>query len=122
MVFTDASDEGIIKASIRSAGELNIFELLQESSDLFVKFGGHKAAAGLSMPKDNLETLKKNANEFLSNIPEILRTTQDSVDLEITPDEVTPTLVKTLEMLEPFGMGNEKPVFKIVGSNLSPMT
>ena len=118
MVFTDASEEGIIKASIRSAGELNIFNLLQESSDLFIKFGGHKAAAGLSMPKDNLQMLKENANKFLSNIPEILRTKQDTVDLEIKPEEVTPNLVKTLEMLEPFGMGNEKPIFKMSGIKL----
>jgi len=118
MVFSDAGEEGIIKASIRSAGELNIFNLLQESSDLFIKFGGHKAAAGLSMPKENLEKLKSNANKYLNEIPEILRTKQDSVDLTITPEEVTPTLVKTLEMLEPFGMGNEKPIFKMSGIKL----
>ena len=118
MVFTDASEEGIIKASIRSAGDLNIFNLLQESSELFIKFGGHKAAAGLSMPKKNLEQLKESATKYLEEIPEILRTKQDSVDLNITPEEVTPNLVKTLEMLEPFGMGNEKPVFKMYGIKL----
>ena len=118
MVFTDGSEEGIIKASIRSAGELNIFNLLQESSDLFVKFGGHKAAAGLSMPKENLEKLKENATKYLEDIPEIIRTKQDSVDLTIKPEEITPKLVKTLEMLEPFGMGNEKPVFKMTGIRL----
>ena len=118
MVFTDAGDEGIIKASIRSAGELNIFNLLQESSDLFIKFGGHKAAAGLSMPKENLPQLIQNAELYLEKIPEILRMKQDIVDLEIRPEEVTPTLVKTLEMLEPFGMGNEKPIFKMSGIKL----
>ncbi len=98
--------------------DLNIFNLLQESSELFIKFGGHKAAAGLSMPKKNLEQLKEGAIKYLEEIPEILRTKQDSVDLTITPEEVTPTLVKTLEMLEPFGMGNEKPVFKMSGVKL----
>jgi single-stranded-DNA-specific exonuclease len=118
MVFTDAGEDGIIKASIRSAGKLNIFDLLQESSELFIKFGGHKAAAGLSMPKENLDKLKENAINYLDNVPEILRTKQSSVDLVISPEEVTPTLVKTLEMLEPFGMGNEKPVFKMSGVRL----
>ena len=118
MVFTDAGEEGIIKASIRSAGELNIFNLLQESSDLFIKFGGHKAAAGLSMPKANLEKLKENAQNYLKEIPEIIRTKQNTIDLNINPEEVTPSLVKTLEMLEPFGMGNEKPIFKMCGVKL----
>ncbi len=113
MVFTDASEDGIIKASIRSAGKLNIFNLLQDSSNLFVKFGGHKAAAGLSMPKKNLEQLKINAANYLKEIPEILRTRQDSVDLSVLPEDITPRLVKSLELLEPFGMGNEKPIFKM---------
>ena len=86
IVFTDASEEGIIKASIRSAGELNIFEALQSCSDLFIKFGGHKAAAGLSMPKENLDQLKDRLHHFLKDIPEIVRTRQARVDMEIKPE------------------------------------
>ena len=70
------------------------------------------------MPKENLEKLKESATKYLEDIPEILRTKQDSVDLTIKPEEITPKLVKTLEMLEPFGMGNEKPVFKMTGIRL----
>lgn len=118
IVFSDSEEEGIIKASARSAGELNIFNLLDDNKDLFVKFGGHKAAAGLSMPKENLEQFKENMNNALSEIPEIERTVQKLYDLEVEPEEITPTLVKSLDMLEPFGMGNEKPVFKLRGGYL----
>jgi single-stranded-DNA-specific exonuclease len=118
IVFSDSENDGIIKASARSAGDLNIFELLDANKDLFVKFGGHKAAAGLSMPKENLEQFKENMNSMLSGIPEIQRTVQHLYDLEITPEEITPSLLKALDMLEPFGMGNAKPTFKLKGGFL----
>jgi single-stranded-DNA-specific exonuclease len=119
IVFTDAEEEGIIKASARAAGDLNIFSCLNECKEYFVKFGGHKAAAGLSMPKENLEPFKKKMNELLKEIPSIERTAQFSYDLDIAPQEITPRLVKELEGLEPYGMGNEKPLFRMKGIKLA---
>lgn len=119
LVFTDSEDEGIIKASARSAGELNLFDLLKSQEHLFKKFGGHKAAAGLSMPKENLAQLRQSLTDHLKTVPSIERTVQDYYDLEITPDEINPRLLKELEMLEPFGMGNEKPLFKVKGLTLA---
>ncbi len=119
IVFTDAEEEGIIKASARAAGDLNIFFCLNECKEYFVKFGGHKAAAGLSMPKENLEPFKKKMNELLKEIPSIERTAQFSYDLDIAPQEITPRLVKELEGLEPYGMGNEKPLFRMKGIKLA---
>jgi len=119
VVFTNAEQEGIIKASARSAGDLNIFNLLQECSDLFVKFGGHKAAAGLSMPKENLSAFKEKMETLLREIPVIERTAQDHYDLDIAPEEINPKLVKELDLLEPFGMGNEKPIFRMKGVKLT---
>ncbi len=118
IVFTNSSEKGIIKASARSAGELDIFECLNACSELFVKFGGHKAAAGLSMKEENIHLFRSKMNSLLSNIPEIARTVQDSYDLEISADEINPKLAKSLEMMEPFGMGNAKPLFKTKGIKL----
>ncbi|MBC98868.1 MAG: single-stranded-DNA-specific exonuclease RecJ [Halobacteriovoraceae bacterium] len=119
IVFTNAEQEGIIKASARSAGDLNIFNLLQECSDLFAKFGGHKAAAGLSMPKENLPLFREKMEGLLREIPLIERTKGEHYDLEIAPQEINPKLVKELDLLEPFGMGNEKPIFKMKGIKLT---
>lgn len=113
IVFTQSETPGVLKASARSAGELNLFECLQECSDLFVKFGGHKAAAGLSMNEENLPAFIKRMNEMLAEIPAIQRMQQDSYDLEISPEEIDARLVKELEKLEPYGMGNPKPIFKM---------
>lgn len=119
IVFTNTEEEGIIKASARSAGDLNIFNLLQECNDLFIKFGGHKAAAGLSMPKENLPAFKEKMEAQLRQIPVIERTRQDHYDLDIAPEEINPRLVKELDFLEPFGMGNEKPIFRMKGVKLT---
>lgn len=118
IVFTDAEEKGVIKASARSAGELSIFDCLKKQEDLFIKFGGHKAAAGLSMPKENLPEFIKRMNALLKEIPANIRTTQSSFDIDLMPEEITPTLVKELELLEPFGMGNQRPVFRVQGLDL----
>lgn len=113
IVFSDAEDKGIIKASCRSAGELNLFNLLESCKDLFIKFGGHKAAAGLSMKIENLDTFKLRMNQTLSKIPEIERTVQDQYDINISFDDINKQLVTELELMEPFGMGNERPKFRM---------
>ena len=119
LVFTDSEQEGIVKASARSAGDLNLFNLLKDQEHLFIKFGGHKAAAGLSMPKENLAQLRQGLTESLKTVPSIERTVQDYYDLEILPTEINPRLLKELEMLEPFGMGNQKPLFRVKGLKLA---
>lgn len=118
IVFTDSEEKGIIKASARSAGSLNLFNCLKENEELFIKFGGHHAAAGLSMPKENLKSFKTNMLTTVSKFPAIERTVQNYYDIEITPKEINPRLLKELELLEPFGMGNQKPIFKMKGFRL----
>jgi single-stranded-DNA-specific exonuclease len=118
IVFTNSEHEGIIKASCRSAGTLDIFNLLKQNEQLFIKFGGHKAAAGLSMPKENLLEFIKKMNELLKDVPAIERTRMEFYDLEIDAKEINPKLMRDLDILEPFGMGNEKPIFKMKGVNL----
>lgn len=118
IVFTDSEHDGIIKASCRSAGNLDIFNLLKAQESLFIKFGGHKAAAGLSMPKDNLRAFIDNMNASLQDVPAIVRTRMDFYDLDIDASEINPQLMRDLDLLEPFGMGNEKPKFRIKGVKL----
>lgn len=113
IVFTNSEDKGVIKASCRSAGDLNLFDALKACEDLFLKFGGHKAAAGLSMVEENLAEFKTRMNDYLQSIPELGRTVQDHYDLEISFNDINKQLVKELESMEPFGMGNERPTFRM---------
>jgi single-stranded-DNA-specific exonuclease len=118
IIFTDSEHPGVIKASCRSAGTLDMFNLLKKNEHLFIKFGGHKAAAGLSMKKENLREFITNMNNLLKEIPAIERTRMEFYDLEIEAGEINPQLMRDLDLLEPFGMGNEKPMFKIKGVHL----
>jgi len=113
IVFTNAEETGIIKASCRSAGELNMFELLKECEDLFIKFGGHKAAAGLSMKAENFTKFKDRMNSLLEKTPLELRTKRSHFDMELSLEEINAQLLKDLEKMEPFGPGNEKPIFRM---------
>lgn len=119
IIFTNAEEEGVIKASCRTAGDLNIFDLLDQCKQHFIKFGGHKAAAGLSMKKENFPAFKRQMLELLGEMPASLRTKISSFDLEIGIEEINATLVKDLEKLEPFGPGHEKPVFRMKNAQIS---
>ncbi len=119
IVFTNAEEDGVIKASARSAGELNMFEMLDQCKDFFIKFGGHKAAAGLSMKKENFEAFKEKMYSLLRNIPFNLRTKASAFDVELGLEEINAGLVKDLEKLEPFGPGNDKPVFRMKNAHIS---
>jgi single-stranded-DNA-specific exonuclease len=110
IVFT-RSEEGKIKASARTAGELNLFDALNECSEFFLKFGGHKAAAGLTMLEENLGAFTEKIKLVVKRKPEILRTKSISYDIELRPQDITPSLVRSLDLLEPFGPGNERPIF-----------
>jgi single-stranded-DNA-specific exonuclease len=118
MVFTDSEDTNIIKASCRSAGDLNLYECLKQCSDLFLKFGGHKAAAGLSMSKENFPLFKERMNNILVAIPEIERTVQEHYDILLGFQEIDKKLIKELELMEPFGMGNSRPKFKMINAKI----
>lgn len=119
IIFTNAEEEGVIKASCRTAGELNIFDLLEQCKELFIKFGGHKAAAGLSMKKEHFPAFKMKMTELLRSIPFNLRTKTSSFDVEIGLEEIDAKLVKDLELLEPFGPGNERPIFRMKNAQIA---
>lgn len=107
-VLTDG--EGCVKGSGRSIEAYHMFEALVEVKDLLLKFGGHPMAAGLSLPEENVEEFRRRLNA------EAALTQEDFVekiwvDVPMPLEYVSEALVKELELLEPFGQGNEKPQF-----------
>ena len=108
IVLTDA-EEGI-KGSGRSIPGYHMFEELNKVADLFTKFGGHPMAAGMSLPKENLSTLRKQLNENCTLTEEDL-TEKVSIDIAMPVQYVSEAFVEELKVLEPFGNGNSKPLF-----------
>lgn len=110
LVFTDASEEGQIKASGRSIDDYDMFTELSAFRSLFLRFGGHKMAAGLTMEKKNLETLRDGLNARCT-----LTQTQlmplVMIDAAMPLGYISEEVIVDLEKLEPFGRANEKPLF-----------
>ena len=108
IILTD-SEEGV-KGSARSIEHYNMIEGLSRQRELLKKVGGHPMAAGLSLLPSNIETLRTRLNEGTE-------LTEDMLIPKITIDALLPlgylseVLVDELKLLEPFGKGNEKPLF-----------
>ncbi len=107
-VLTGAK-EGI-KGSGRSIEAYHMYEKLNECKEFLTKFGGHKLAAGLSMKEADLEAFRNKLNAKANLSREDL-TEKVLIDMQMPFLGVTQALVEELELLEPFGKGNTKPVF-----------
>jgi single-stranded-DNA-specific exonuclease len=108
IVLTDA--EHGVKGSGRSIEVYNMFEELSGCRDLFLKMGGHPMAAGLSLLPENVELLRTtlNQNTLLTDdmlVPKV------TIDIHLPLGFINEQLVNELKVLEPFGKGNEKPLF-----------
>ncbi len=108
IVLTKAQ-EGV-KGSARSIEAYHIFDKLTECTDLLDRFGGHPMAAGLSLQEQNIELLRQKLNEQCGLTDEDL-TVKISIDIVLSLSYLSEALIEELELLEPFGKGNEKPVF-----------
>lgn len=107
-VLTDA-EEGV-KGSGRSIDGYHMYEELNKCKELLTKFGGHRLAAGLSLPKENVGEFREMLNKKCTLTEEEMKE-KVTIDMEMPFGCVTEGLVKELELLEPFGKGNTKPVF-----------
>lgn len=108
IVLTKAH-EGV-KGSARSIEQYNMFEELTKCKEYLGKFGGHPMAAGLSLAEDNIEPLRNALNER-TTLTEDDFINKISIDVQMPLGYVKEELVEELELLEPFGKGNEKPIF-----------
>ncbi|WP_167955951.1 single-stranded-DNA-specific exonuclease RecJ [Anaerosporobacter faecicola] len=99
-----------VKGSARSIEQYNMFEELTTCKQYLDKFGGHPMAAGLSLKEENIEPLRQALNETTQLTEEDL-INKVSIDVLLPLGYVKEDLVEELELLEPFGKGNEKPVF-----------
>jgi single-stranded-DNA-specific exonuclease len=115
-----AVDGGIGKGSGRSISAFDLHGALTECQSLFVKFGGHRAAAGLTMDAARLP-------EFVEQFDQVARsrlraddlTPELRVDLDVPLDHVGEELEKLIRHFEPFGIGNPAPLFRTNGVRLA---
>ncbi len=119
--FPESGDE-YGKGSVRSMGPVDVLACLEECADLLVGFGGHKAAAGITIAYDNYEAFQDRFADVVGKHVEALTKPGQKlldrtlmVDLDVSGQELDFPDIAALEQLGPFGMGNPEPVFTVKG-------
>ena len=102
------SEDGVGKGSGRSLEGINIYAALSECRELFLQFGGHEQAAGLSIREENVEKFREMFDKALENSEEQYEK-KLKVDCAIELDSLTDSLISEFELLQPFGIGNPEP-------------
>ncbi|HEL1995340.1 TPA: single-stranded-DNA-specific exonuclease RecJ [Streptococcus suis] len=107
-------EDGKAKGSARSVEAVDIFKALKDHQDLFIAFGGHAGAAGMTLEVDKLEELALTLTDYIiENKLDLSSKSSLVLDEELDLEELTLDTLKSFEKLAPYGMDNKKPVFYI---------
>lgn len=119
-VIISFGEDGIGHGSARSIEAYHLLNGLTECADLFVQFGGHSHAAGLTIKRDCLDELRRRLNAHAAtNLKHDDLVPVVSIDAELPAEAVTLKLAEELRRLEPFGAGNPQPVFLTRGLRIT---
>ena len=112
--------DGCGKGSCRSYGGFNLFAALESCSDLLDGFGGHELAAGFTIRQENIEKFRRRMNLYVrSSSGGELPVPSLEIDAPIVnPSDITLEEVDCLSVLEPYGSGNPRPVFALLGATV----
>jgi len=108
------------RGSARSAGDFDICSAFRENRELLLAYGGHKAAAGMSVSRAKYEALKAALDEHYKD--DFQRQSGQKfyrADMEVTEEEIHAGLLKEIDLLRPFGEGNPAPHFVIRGTRMN---
>lgn len=113
LIFTDGQ-EGELVASARSVADFDIHHAIEQCSDLLLKFGGHRAAAGLTMRKEDFSAFKRKFERIVSeNIQEHQKSPTIEIDLVMDINQLHHAFFNFHRKLAPFGPDNMKPVLML---------
>lgn len=111
-IVLTAGDDDIISGSARSVSDFDIYTAIDSCRDLLTNFGGHKFAAGLSMHLKDLPEFQRRFEEYVaSHIKPEQQVPTLEVEAEVELGDMNWKMFKILQCLEPFGPGNERPLF-----------
>lgn len=121
---------GLATGSSRSVQGYDIYSAIESARDLLENFGGHTYAVGLSLKEENIPAFTRRFEEYVARtIKPNQMMPQIDIDTYLKFDEITPDFLSLLNKFNPFGPGNQKPIFcsrnvldfgtsKLVGRNL----
>lgn len=111
-VLGEDPEQGVAQGSGRSIPAFHLLEALESMPDLFIRFGGHRQAAGLTLATERIEEFRERLNAYAAArlAPDDFRA-EIAVDASIAFDEITERVVAEVLSMAPFGFGNPAPVF-----------
>lgn len=123
-VLTELADN-IYKGSGRSFGDFNLADALEHAKDSIIGGGGHAGAAGVKIEGNNLYQFREQINDYYRSLhlPDQSKYLIQHADLDLTDfSELTLDLLEELKQLEPYGPGNEEPIFRLKNIDLVNVT
>lgn len=114
-----ATEDGVGKGSGRSIDGFSMFDAITSCGDIFVKFGGHAMAAGITIEESKIDEFRTKINEYAKIHHEFMPTQSVKLDCKLNPQSLSVQMPLDLQLLEPFGTGNPQPVFGLFDMKLS---
>lgn len=111
-------ENGTARGSARSIKGFHIHKCLTFCEDLLEKFGGHECAGGLSLKEENISDFRKRVQQYAFENNPTMPVISITADKLLTGKDMTVQSVQSLNLLEPYGEGNPKPIFAILGAKL----
>ncbi len=110
-VIVFAGHDGYYKGSARSVDGVNIHDALTSVKDLLIGYGGHSQAAGVSVEKEKFEQLKNALCAYVNSLSATIEVEQKIYAEWVIESEFSLRFAREIELLEPFGVGNRRPLF-----------
>lgn len=109
------------KGTARSVDGINLYDMLSSVEDILCEYGGHSQAAGFSILEQNIPEFKRRMNEYLKNYDDHYFLPSIEYDLDMDASMIDKNLFESLDMIEPTGNGNTKPLIRVEATNLQYM-
>ncbi len=120
--ISEQDGASVAHGSGRSVHGFSLFDALTDVSELLSTFGGHELAAGLSLPADRVEALRRRLNDYAAaHFPE-MPVPELRLDCKLRPSQIDVEKLQLIAALEPFGAGNPSPVFRLSDMRLENIT
>lgn len=115
-----SGENGVAHGSGRSFSGFHLYDAINACSDVLLKYGGHKLAAGISVSTDKVDLFTKRINEYA--VTQLYAVPQLNIDFRLNPAGMSVDMAFAIKSLEPFGLGNPTPIFGIFGTTLEKIT
>jgi single-stranded-DNA-specific exonuclease len=112
-------EDGMLRGSARSVEFFSLYQALSACSSFLTQYGGHTQAAGFSLKQSDFSDFENMLEDYAKKYYKVMPGFSYTIDKEIRAQELTIDHIKSLSVLEPFGAGNQKPVFLLRNAKIS---